>query len=677
MSKVETARRALRRCSSALALLIAALPLAGHAAAGDEARVIVKFRNSGGTTIPQPGATPAQQSAPGRAQVQGQAAEAGQERALAMARAASRIGDLGRRSGLALHQGRMLSARMHVVQASGLDSRTLAEQLSHDPDVEYAVVDARRRIQTVTIPPDDPLYPDNLNTTVAPNGPAAGQWYLRAPDTSTTSGINAEPAWALTTGSASGPIVAVLDTGVRYEHPDLLATGSGGKLLPGASMLSGQSGGYSDDATDTGDWVAADQCGAGTPAANSSWHGTQVAGLIGALSNNATGMASVGWDVRVLPVRVLAQCGGYDSDIIAAMNWVVGGTVSGVTTLSPSISSQVKVINLSLGSDGACTQAYIDAINNVRSHGVVVVAAAGNTDGQAVSAPANCPGVIAVGGLRHTGTKVGYSAVGSEISLSAPGGNCVNLSGACLYPILTTTNAGATVATTSTYSDSYNISTGTSFSTPLVSGTAALMLTARPALLPDDVRRLLRDNARAFPTAASSLPVCHAPDGTVQEECVCTTSTCGAGMLDAGQSVAAAASGVVPRITVSPASPQPGQTVTFDASASLPSTGGTAITGYAWTIKSSGGIVASFNGPANAAQVSVTPSGTGTFTVELQLTDDAGTPASATTTQSVAVTAPPVTAQSSGGGGGGGAASALSLLLLALAVAATARQRCA
>ena len=96
----------------------------------------------------------------------------------------------------------------------------------------------------------------------------------------------------------------------------------------------------------------------------------------------------------------------------------------------------------------------------------------------------------------------------------------------------------------STYSDGLLRPTlGTSFSAPLVAGTAALMLSVDTTLTPAEVRSLLRSSARAFPTsgADAGTPQCHAPDGNEQDECYCTTSTCGAGMLDARAAVAAAA----------------------------------------------------------------------------------------------------------------------------------------
>ncbi len=658
------AANAAFRCAQVAVLLIAGMWMfSGQASAQvlDEGRVIVKFRASTNTVAGLPN--------------RGRPTISGGLDAIDESATAARIRGIGRRTGLALQSGRALGVRMQVIKAHGLDSATLVTQLRQDPDVEYAVIDARRTILSTPVVPNDPLYLPNGGAV--PNGPAAGQWYLHSPDATTPASINAEAAWAIGTGSATGAIVAVIDTGARYDHPDLGSTGSGGKLLPGAALLAGQAL-RSADATDTGDWVSAGQCGQGSAAANSSWHGTQVAGLVGALSNNAVGMAGVGWDVRVLPVRVLAQCGGYDSDIIAAMNWVVGDAVSGLTTLPPAIASQVKVINLSLGSSAPCSAAYVDAINNVRSHGAVVVAAAGNSDGQAVGAPASCPGVIAVGGLRHVGTKVGYSSVGPEVALSAPGGNCVNATGPCLYPILTTSNAGTTTAGASIYTDGLNPSIGTSFAAPLVSGTAALMLQARPALLPDDVRRLLRDTARTFPQVGG-VPVCHAPNSSTQVECNCTTSTCGAGMLDAGQAVSAAAAGVVPRIVVTPAAPVSGQTVTLDASGSLPSVTGSSIVSYAWTLVDGGGIVSALSGPTNTSSISVTPSSGGTFTVQLTVIDDSSpTPVSAVTTETITVASPGTahaTGSSTGGGGGGGGAVPAGALLALAGVVLVVRAR--
>jgi serine protease len=473
---------------------------------------------------------------------------------------------LGQRLGLAMSAGSMVSDRSQVVFATGITSAELAQRLALESDVEYAVPDQRRRH---FVAPNDPLYADG----VGGNGPAVGQWYLRAPTGAVQSSINVEAAWSITTGSPS-IVVAVLDTGVRFDHPDLLAVAAGGNLLPGYDMVSdpavaNDGDGRDPDASDPGDWVTAAeannrsgpfyQCTTLDPstgryvAENSTWHGTQTAGLIAALTNNGIGMASVGRNVRVLPVRVLGKCGGFDSDIIAGMRWAAGMTVPGV----PPNPNRAQVISMSLGGEGACNPAYQDAVAAINAAGTVIVASAGNSAGHAVGVPANCDGIIAVAGLRHVGTKVGFSDLGPEIAISAPGGNCVNITAGspCLYPILTTSNSGATSPVAPIYTDSFNPSLGTSFSAPLVAGTVALMLSAQPTLTPLQVRLLLEATARPFPNSSSDDTGSTVTQCTVaqfdtlgnpvdQLECLCTIDTCGAGMLDAGAAVLGASNGM-------------------------------------------------------------------------------------------------------------------------------------
>ena len=489
------------------------------------ARVIVKFK---------------QDSALLRKHVLSATASAGETLDTVTARANS----LGARLGVSLRAGRALNQHAQVVSASGISSAALAARLAAEADVEYAVVDQRRTHFAV---PNDPLYTQGPPVSGSTGGPAAGQWYLRAPTSEVAASINATGAWDITIGS-SNIVVAVLDTGVRPEHPDLADRLLAGYDMVGDVPTANDGNGREADASDPGDWVTASeshnssgpfyQCSV----EDSSWHGTMTASLIGAATNNGIGMAGVAGGIKLLPVRVLGKCGGYDSDIIAGMQWAAGLPVPGV----PVNPAPARVINMSLGGSGACPQSYLDAINAIvgKLNPAVIVAAAGNSSGHAVSAPANCAGVIGVTGLRHIGTKVGFSDLGPEISISAPGGNCVNTtSGApCLYPILTATNTGITTPASSSYTDSFNASLGTSFSAPLVAGTAALILSVQPSLTPAGVKAVLQSAARVFPSSGSSTttPICHAPNGTDQLECYCTTSTCGAGMLDAASAVAIA-----------------------------------------------------------------------------------------------------------------------------------------
>jgi len=379
---------------------------------------------------------------------------------------------------------------------------------------------------------------------------------------------------------------------------------------------------------------------------------------------------------------VLGKCGGYDSDIIAGMLWAAGlERVAGALNANPA-----RVLNMSLGGRGTCTSAYIDAVQRINAAGAVVVAAAGNDVGQSVGTPANCPGVIGVGGLRHAGTKVGFSDLGPEIALSAPGGNCVfdNDAQPCSYPILAGSNTGTQGAVASTWTDSIDYGVGTSFASPIVAGAAALVLAQRPALTPAEVRSVLQSTARAFPQdGATNLPLedtpvpqCRAPDGSDQLQCYCQTGLCGTGMLDAAAAVAAA-DGAFARIAVLTSTPTAGMALSLDGAGSLVAVGRT-VAGYTWRIVNGGGIVNGFSGASNAAQASLLPSAAGQVTLSLTVTDDQG--AAAVTQTTVTVAAAPTTTPPSGGGGsggssGGGAVGAFWLLGLAAAAAALSRRR--
>ena len=600
----------------------------------------------------------------------------------------SRADLLASRAGVALRAGRVVAQRAHVLTATGLNSEALARRLAADPDIEEVVVDRRRRVQWV---PNDPLFLTGQGT----RGPDAGQWHLRVPSDTLRSATNVQTAWDRTTGNAE-IVVAVLDTGIWSAHEDLR-----GQLVPGYDFITrtdyaNDGDGRDSDPEDPGDWITSQENASGVfkdcGVSGSSWHGTRVASIIGAATNNGLGMAGVAPGARVMAVRVLGKCGGFDSDIAAGMRWAAGVELPGYAPPA----RPARVINLSLGGEGTCSgSAYPRAVEEVTAKGAVIVVAAGNSAGRAPGAPANCPGVVAVGGLRHAGTKVGFSDLGPELAVSAPAGNCVNITSGspCLYPIQTASNSSSRgpEAGGSRYSDSYAYSVGTSFAAPIVSGVAALMLSVRPQMTPAQVKALLQSTARPFPATGAdngpddSTPVqaCRAPDGTDQLQCYCTTALCGAGMLDAAAAVAAAAATPVARIQVSTASPTAASAVQLSAEGSSAPAGRT-LGAYAWELVDGGGIVSGFSGSTNAATTSLLPSAAGTFTVRLTVTDNLGAQAStqlAVTVAAAPVVTPPVPTPtptpSPGGGGGGGAFSGL--WLGALAVAAWAlrpRRRC-
>jgi serine protease len=497
---------------------------------------------------------------------------------------------------------------------------------------------------------------------VRPRGPDSGQWYLRAPDTTFRSAVDIERAWGFTRGR-SDVVVAVLDTGVRFEHPDLGRVANGGVLLPGYDFVSNTTvandgNGRDGDPSDPGDWVTLAESSTSTfsdcDPSDSSWHGTATASLVAALTDNNLGMAGSAPGVRVLPVRVLGKCYGTDADIQAAMRWAAGIAVPGV----PANPNPAKVINMSLGSGGTCNAAYQQAVDEILAKGTVIVAAAGNSAGGPVGTPGNCNGVMAVLALRHAGTKVGFSDLGPQIAISAPGGNCINITAGspCLYPILAATDSGTRSPETNTWTDSFNITVGTSFSSPIVAGAVGLMLSLKPELTPTQVRQVLQQTARPFPsTGADNGPddptpvgTCQAPSGNVEQlQCYCTAALCGAGMLDAGAAVAAV-SGPVPRIDISTANPTAGSAVSLSGAASSGS-----IASYLWELVDGGGIVSGFSSATNASTASLLPTAAGSFTVRLTVSAANGASQSATQVVTVAAAGtPPVTPPADSGGGG-------------------------
>jgi serine protease len=392
----------------------------------------------------------------------------------------------GRKLGLTMKELHTIGTGARVVQLNRKVSvadaaKVAADLVASDSSVEYAEPD---RIMKPMFTPNDTYYNQ--------------QWdYF-----DTVGGMRLPAAWDKSTGT--GIRVAVIDTGYR-PHVDLQGQILAGYDFIADTAISNDGNGRDSDASDPGDWTAAGQCGAGEPASNSSWHGTHVAGTIAALTNNGLGVAGVAYGAKVVPVRVLGQCGGYTSDIANGIIWASGGTVSGV----PNIAARAQVINMSLGGGGACDTTSQSAINSARSRGTVVVVAAGNENQNASNSnPANCAGVIAVAATNKSGGRASYSNYGTVVDVAAPGGD----TGAA---ILSTLNAG----TTTPGADNYAGYMGTSMATPHVAGVVALMLAKNPALTPDEVEAKLKSSARAFPASCSG---------------------CGAGIVDASAAVDAA-----------------------------------------------------------------------------------------------------------------------------------------
>ncbi|WP_207061267.1 S8 family peptidase [Motiliproteus sp. SC1-56] len=331
------------------------------------------------------------------------------------------------------------------------------------------------------------------------------QWhYQGAPG-----GINALGAWRAFARPPVEPVrVAVIDTGVR-SHVDLQANLSAGVDLIGDARIANDGDGRDMDASDPGDWVEQGECYQGSSPHDSSWHGTHVAGILVAATNNGEGVAGLTYNMaKAVPVRVLGKCGGYLSDTADGIRWAAGEAVNGVA----SIEAPVQVINLSLGGSGACGTELQRAIDSAVATGITVVVASGNSSADASHyQPASCDGVVTVAATDAQGERTGYSSYGAVVELAAPGGGGGG-------GIASTLNSGAR----GPGKDNYAVYQGSSMATPHVAATVALMYLKDASLAPEQVTTLLMETARPFPGPC---------DG------------CGRGILDAGAAVAAAAGG--------------------------------------------------------------------------------------------------------------------------------------
>ncbi|MGT2425933.1 S8 family serine peptidase [Amnibacterium kyonggiense] len=317
-------------------------------------------------------------------------------------------------------------------------------------------------------------------------------------------GVDAPRAWTRTFGR-SGVVVAVLDTGIT-PHPDL----AGAAMVPGydfvsetPGVLTGDGDGWDADPADPGD--ACPELGTA-----STWHGTFVTGEIAA-QRDGVGVTGLAPGVAIEPVRVLGGCGGSESDTIAAIEWASGGAVPGV----PANAHPAQVISMSIGSDaGGCSDALQTAVDDAIGRGTTVVAAAGN-DGTTMddTSPADCAGVVSVVATTRSGSLAAYSNHGSadlQPSIAAPGGSDAD-------PVVgdVWTSTGAFTAKGDRAAIGTDI--GTSMATPRVAAAIALLLSLHPQLDPADVMQRLASTATPFPSGST-----------------CTATTCGAGILDAG-----------------------------------------------------------------------------------------------------------------------------------------------
>ncbi|WP_223637496.1 S8 family peptidase [Corallococcus sp. EGB] len=310
------------------------------------------------------------------------------------------------------------------------------------------------RVRALAVP-NDPLY--------------SRQWHYK--------NMNLPAAWDLGTGSES-IVVAVVDTGIT-KHPDLDS-----RVLPGIDLISsaanaGDGDGVDNDPTDNGKDL---------PNGGSSFHGTHVAGTIGASSNNGVGVAGVTWSGRtILPVRVLGTQGGSLADIIAGITWASGGSVPGVRANT----TPARVINMSLGGTGSASSEMQAAINAAIARKAILVVAAGNENSNTSNSfPCNQQNVICVGAVRFNGKRANYSNFGTQVDVMATGGQTSEDRNGDGFP-----DGVLSTLPNSSNQPSYEWYQGTSMATPHVAGIVALMLAQDPTLTAAEVESILKETA--------------------------------------------------------------------------------------------------------------------------------------------------------------------------------------
>lgn len=395
----------------------------------------------------------------------------------------------------------LLNIKTSYVRSTALDASVVTTSAALTPAQAQQYMNAlSANSKVASVSPDMRRYAtvDNTSAPVKINDPKMNRmWSLTGEN-----GISALEAWGTTRGQ--GVTVAVLDSGIT-AHPDLDANVLPGYDFIAESAFSNDGNGRDSDPTDAGNWTVDDQCFTGSKATPSDWHGTHVAGTIAAIANNNEGIAGVAPEAKIVPVRVLGACGGFDSDITDGIIWAAGGSVRGV----PANQHPAQVINMSIGSEGTCTTPYRQAIAQANKRGSIVVVAAGNNNFDASkSSPGNCEDVITVGATDKNGKRSYFSNYGSRVDVSAPGGDRRYWGGG----ILSTLNAGKTAPGKADYAE-YQ---GTSMAAPHVAGIVALMKAVDPKLTYAQAKKVLQSTSQSVE---------------------CDQSACGSGIVNAARAV--------------------------------------------------------------------------------------------------------------------------------------------
>lgn len=359
--------------------------------------------------------------------------------------------------------------------------------------------------------PDVPVY-----AAAIPNDP-----FYQANQSAYMNRINAPAAWDLVTGAGGPTVVAVLDSGIDYRHPELVGRVWENTRDASTDGIDDDGNGCVDDRygcrtveltsanRDVCGYTSSAQTGAvlddhGQPGAANDSHGTLVAGIIGAAGNNTAGIAGMAWDVEIMPVKVL-DCGSGASGLPTGTAWSVARGIDYARL------NGARIINLSLttNEDSSLLRAAVAAADQ---EGIIIVAAAGNhRPGSGSVGPlypaayTQFPGVIAVGASDSNGNWATFSNYGPAIDIAAPG---VGIAGTRRTDLGLEQPYGA------------DPNGGTSFAAPLVSGLLALMISRNPDLQAQEYIEILK---------ATAAPAAPAPHGQ---------NWAGAGIIDAGRAVA-------------------------------------------------------------------------------------------------------------------------------------------
>ena len=374
------------------------------------------------------------------------------------------------------------------------EAKKFMEALAADIRVEH--VEADQWIAPMAAPNDE-LYPKQWALHDVEYEPIDGTW-----------SSDFDRAWELGF-DGSDQTIAIVDTG-QVKHPDLDSkTVQGWDMISDPSLKFGADGdGRDNDPTDEGMYrTGSEGCGVEI---DSTWHGTHVAGIAGAATNNSEGMSGAAPGANLLPVRVMGKCGGTLADFAAAIVWASGGEVQGAETNR----NPAGIINMSLGTQSRCNATFSDAIATARANGAILVAAAGNKDdGADWTAPGNCDGLITVASTGPSGKRASYSNYGPEVEIAAPGGDnwavdWENEDGWSINPIdeweiFSTVDKGLEESE----GPGYGPLQGTSQATPLVSGAIALARQAKPDVTHEEVLAALQKTALPFSEQDPQKPI--------------------------------------------------------------------------------------------------------------------------------------------------------------------------